>query len=417
MSNKKRILFFSHAVTMAHFARPLKWIEGLDRSKYDIYLASHPRFKKLCPGDVTYVDIDCIDDAQFLETVQRAAPIYDAATFEKHIADDLRVIDQVKPDVVIGDFRHSLSVSGRLRKVKYINLTNAYWSPDTLLKFPLPEAPVIRLLGEAFAPLVMGFFIPFALRFNFYLMAFHLRKSFRKAGLSFFDYRRVITDGDLTLYCDTPGLVPLKKKLPNEKFVGPLVWSMPVELPEWWARLNPHKKLVFLTLGSSGPADSLPLIINTLAKFDVEVVVALAGRKVETPKFSNVHVTNYLPMDDVCQRADVVICNGGSPVSHAALVYGVPTIGIVCNNDQLLNMAHIESRGAGRLLRFWNLDEKKITDAVTDILENSSYAINSKKIQEEFESFHVPEQLQDALDEILGPNIKCQSPEKVKLNS
>jgi UDP:flavonoid glycosyltransferase YjiC (YdhE family) len=400
---KKKILFFSHAVTMAHVTRPLKWIEELDTDQYDVYLASHPKFKKFCSREnVTFIDLECIEDSKFLKIVQKAAPIYDAETYERHIADDLRVIDLVKPDLIIGDFRHSLSVSCRLRKIKYINLTNAYWSPDTQQKYPLPEAPVIRVLGEVLAPIAIGLFIPFLLRLNFYKMAFDLRKSFRRAGLSFNDYRRVITDGDLTLFCDSPGLVPLKNRLENEKYVGPVVWSMPVPLPEWWGRLDPNKKRVFLSLGSSGPADSLPLIVRSLAKLDVEVIVALAGRKVDIGTFPNVHVADYLPVEEVCKDIDLMICNGGSPMCYTALIYGVPSIGIVSNNDQLLNMSHIEHRGAGRMMRFWNLSEKKIIETAKEVLENSSYKLNSETIQEEFDTINVAAQLQDVLEEALG---------------
>lgn len=400
---KKKILFFSHAVTMAHVTRPLKWIEELDTDQFDVYLATHPKFKKLCASEkVTFIDLDCIEDSEFLKIVQSAAPIYNAKTYEKHIADDLRVMDLVKPDLVIGDFRHSLSVSCRLKKIKYINLTNAYWSPDTRLKYPLPEAPIVRVLGEVLAPLVIGLFVPFLLKINFYKMAFDLRKSFRRAGLSFKDYRRVITDGDLTLFCDSPNLVPLKKRLGNEKYVGPLVWSMPLPLPDWWGRLDPKKKRVFLSLGSSGPADSLPLIVRSLAKLDVEVIVAMAGRKIALGAFPNVHVADYLPVEEVCQDVDLMICNGGSPMCYTALMYGVPSIGIISNNDQLLNMSHVERSGAGRMLRFWNLSEKKIIRTVKEVLENDSYKLNSEAVQEEFDTINVSAQLQDVLEEMLG---------------
>jgi UDP:flavonoid glycosyltransferase YjiC (YdhE family) len=85
---------------------------------------------------------------------------------------------------------------------------------------------------------------------------------------------------------------------------------------------------------------------------------------------------------------------------HAALTYGVPTIGIVCNNDQLLNMAHVESRGAGRMLRFWNLSAKKITKTVQEVLENPSYAESSRKIKAEFDSIQTQGHLQNVIEEI-----------------
>jgi UDP:flavonoid glycosyltransferase YjiC (YdhE family) len=406
MIDKKRILFFSHAVTMAHFSRPLKWIEGLNPEHYEIYLASHPSFKKFCPNNVAFIDIQCIDAAQFSEIVGRAGPIYDSTTFEKHILEDIGVMERVKPDLVIGDFRHSLSVSCRLRKVKYVNMTNAYWSPDIKMTYPLPEAPVVRTLGEKLAANLLTLFLPIVLKFNFFKMVFKLRKSLHSAGLFFSDYRQVITDGDVTLYFDTPGLIPLKKQRSHERFMGPLIWSMPVALPDWWLELNPRKKRIFLTLGSSGPTESLPLIITALSKLDVEVIVALAGKTLNLPPLANVHITNYLPIEEACQNSDLIICNGGSPMCHAALTYGVPTIGIVCNNDQLLNMAHIQNRGAGQMLRYWNLTAKKITDSVVEILGDPKYTENSEVIKAEFESINVPRQLQSVIEEIIGKELK-----------
>ena len=399
MTQRKKLLFFAHAVTMAHFARPLKWIEGLDPELFDIYLASHPKFRNLSPKTgVTFLDLNCIDAVKFEQIVLHAAPIYDAKTFEEHIEEDIRLIEQIQPEVVIGDFRHSLTVSCRVKKTKYINLTNAYWHPGIKLPFPLPEAPIVRILGEGPAKLLLGLFLPLALKINFFKMAFALRKSFLKANLKFTDYRQVITDGDVTLYCDTPELVPLKKQLPHEKFVGPLVWSMPVEVPDWWKTLDPSKRRIFITLGSSGHAHSLPMIIQALEKLDIEIIVALAGKRPKLPTSHNVFVTDFLPIKAACQNSDLVICNGGSPLVHAALSYGVPTIGVVCNNDQLLNMAHIQKRGAGLLLRYWNLNDKKMTTAVNEILNNPHYREQAKKIQTEFDAINVKSRLQNAID-------------------
>lgn len=400
MRQRKKVLFFAHAVTMAHFARPLKWIEGLDPELFDIFLASHPKFRNLCPKiGVSFLALNCIDAVKFEHIVVNAAPIYDVKTFDEHIQEDIQLIEQVKPDLVIGDFRHSLTVSCRVKKTKYINLTNAYWHPGIKLRFPLPEAPIVRILGEGPAKLLLGCFLPFALKINFFIMAFALRKAFKKANLKFTDYRQVITDGDVTVYCDTPELVPLKRQLPHEKFVGPLIWSMPVEVPDWWKNLDPNKRRIFITLGSSGQAHSLPMIIHALAKLDVEMIVALAGKRPELPTMPNVFVTDFLPIEAACQNSDLVICNGGSPLVHAALSYGVPTIGIVCNNDQLLNMAHIQKRGAGLLLRYWNLNDKKMRTAVNEILNNPHYLEQSKKIQTEFDAINVKSRLQSAIEE------------------
>lgn len=405
---RKKLLIFSHAVTMAHFTRPLRLLDGLDPELYDIYFATDVSFKKYFAGKpVTFIGIKCIDSKKFNETVINAAPIYDAETFKQHIDEDLQIMSVVQPDLVIGDFRHSLSVSCRIKNKKYVNITNAYWSPDTLLDFPLPEAPVIRTLGEKLSSMLIRPFVPMVLKINFFKMAFLLRKEFRRAGLSFTDYRRVITDGDIAIYCDTETLVPMKSVEPRERFVGPLVWSTPSVLPEWWANLDPRKKRIFLTLGSSGPAQSLPLIITALANLDVEVIVALAGQKLNLLPFKNVHITDFLPIQAACESADLVICNGGSPLTHAALTYGVPVLGIICNNDQLLNMEQLTKRQAGLMLRYWNLTAGKLTEAVSDLLENKVYARNAQTVKTEFAATNAVSTFASIVGEILKTEPKA----------
>ncbi len=397
---RKKILFFSHAVTMAHFTRPLRWIESLDPNEYDIYLASSPDFKKMIPAKgVTFIEISCIDSEKFSDIVDKGNIIYDSATFEKHIREDMQVMDTVEPDLVIGDFRHSLSVSCRLQKVKYINITNAYWSPDIEMDYPLPESPVVRKMGERLAAILIKPFVPLALKINFFKMVFEIRKSLNRADLHFTDYRQVITDGDVTLFFDTAAMVPLKKQSPTKKFMNPLIWSTPAALPSWWSKLNTNKKKIFLTLGSSGNTDILPMIVKTLAQLDVEIIVALAGKKVDLPQFKNVHIADFLPLEETLKQSSLVICNGGSPMCHAALTYGIPSIGIVFNNDQLLNMTHIQKSGAGLMLRYWNLTETKILGAVKEIFNNSKYQIASQEIKRKLAETNVVKSLQDVINE------------------
>ena len=83
------------------------------------------------------------------------------------------------------------------------------------------------------------------------------------------------------------------------------------------------------------------------------------------------------------EGASVVIATPGRLLSH-------------------LNMAHIQQRGAGLLLRYWNLSDKKITTAVNEILNNPRYLQKSKIIQTEFDAFNVKSRLQNAIEESLA---------------
>src|SRR5262249_4306414 len=89
-----------------------------------------------------------IASERFLQALASGARLYDIQTLEGYVEEDRRLLEQVRPDLVVGDFRLSLAVSAPLSRVPYVALTNAYWSPHTTRRhFPLPELPVTRYLG------------------------------------------------------------------------------------------------------------------------------------------------------------------------------------------------------------------------------------------------------------------------------
>lgn len=396
---KKKIIFFAHSVSFAHLTRSLKCIECIDCNQYEIYLATSSNFDKFIPKEnVRSIEINCIDPILFSTIVDKAAPIYSYEKYSEHIDEDLKIIDQIKPDMVFGDFRHSLSVSCRIKKIKYINITNAYWSPRIKLRLPIPEAPIIRLLGLDFYKVFFDYFTPFFTKFNLFLMAVKLRHLTKLAGLKFFDYRDIINDGDVTLFCETPQMVPLKMLASNEFFIGPVTWTSESQLPDWWEKLDENKSKVFISLGSSGNLSILPLLISTISKMDWQVIVALSGRSVKIDIHKNLFVADYLPLEKILNVSSIVICNGGSPMTHLAFSYGKPVVGIVSNNDQLLNMIHVENRKAGVMLRYWNLTETSILEAFNKVINQEIFTNSAKAIQNEFLTINLRKNLSDLIE-------------------
>ena len=55
---------------------------------------------------------------------------------------------RVRPGVVVGDFRLSLSISARLAGIPYVALINAHWSPWSTQRFPLPELPIVNVFQK-----------------------------------------------------------------------------------------------------------------------------------------------------------------------------------------------------------------------------------------------------------------------------
>lgn len=370
--DKPVVLLVAEAVTLAHFARIVTLAKALDPDLYEVVVASDPRYAGLeAPLDCAFHPIRSIPSAEFEQSLARGKPLYSVETLTRYVEEDLALLDRIKPDLVVGDFRLSLAVSAPLRHIPYAAVVNAYWSPYADTAYPVPDLPMTRILGVTLGQKLFDLARPVA----FALHARPLNRVRRKFGLPPLgsDLRNAYTWGDYTLYADIPEVVPTRDLPPNHRYLGPVLWSTKTPLPEWWNSLPEDRPVVFLTLGSSGRADLLPLVLGALSRLPVSVVVATAGKIALAAVPANAYVADYLPVDVASRRAQLVICNGGSLTTYQALASGVPVIGICFNMDQLLNMQALESLGAGILLRAARTSAEDIFRTTNTILGQEAF--------------------------------------------
>ena len=324
-------------------------------------------------------------------------PIYDGEVLERYVRDDLALIDEVQPDVVVGDFRLSLGVSARLRGRPYVTVTNAYWSPCSKLALPLPVLPFVRALGLPAARLFFRIAAPLALRYH----ARVLNGPRRRRGIPSLgpDLRRAYTDADFTLYADVPEIMPTAALPPTHQYLGPILWSPPVALPPWWTGLPADRPIVYVTLGSSGNGADLDAALRALGELDCTVIAAHAGA---APRFvpPNARLARYLPGELAASRARLVICNGGSPTTQQALAAGVPVLGIARNMDQFLNMDAVSRFGAGRTLRGDYADPRSIGQSARGLLSDAACAAAARKAAEALARYNAPERFRAFVESI-----------------
>ena len=380
---RKKILFVAEAVTLAHVGRPLALAQMLDRQRYDIHFACAPGYEMFFKGsEVTHWPLNSISSARFLAALAAGKPVYDVQTLQQYVLDDMRLLQAVRPDVVIGDFRLSLSVSARLAGVPYVGIINAYWSPYVEQRYTVPAIPLSRVLP---IPLADGLFrlvqpLAFALHSR---PLNHVRRTYRLPSLGH-DLRRIYTDADHVLYSDIPEMFPAHEMPATHSYLGPVVWSPPTDLPPWWDALPAARQSVYVTLGSSGQGALLSTVLQALAPLPVTVIAATAGTIDPGPLPSNARVAVYLPGMLAARRADLVICNGGSPTSQQALTAGVPVLGIAGNLDQYLNMHGVLATGAGALLRSDRLSEGQLRDTALRLLEQPGPRAAAGKVARQF---------------------------------
>jgi UDP:flavonoid glycosyltransferase YjiC (YdhE family) len=399
---RKKILFFAEAVTLAHVGRALTLAATLDPARYEIHFACADGYD-FCFKDTAYTrwTVTSIPSAQFLHALAKGKPVYSKATLTSYVEEDLRLLEQIRPDLVVGDFRISLSISARLAKVPYVSLINAYWSPFVRQRYSVPNIPLttvfpIRIANALFR---MARPVAFATHSN------PLNRVRRKFGLPSLgaDLRKVYTDADHTLYADIPELFPTTGNMPaSHSFLGPVMWAPPIALPHWWHSLPEGRPIVYVTLGSSGQGKLLPLVLQALAHLPLTVVAATAGTIHIDSAPANAFVADFLPGDQAAARASLVICNGGSPTSHQALAAGVPVLGIASNLDQFLNMHGVVTAGAGALLRADRFKPAELQRVAKELLASKQAAQAAQRVAATFAEYDHGARFHALLDNIVG---------------
>lgn len=373
MSNQpKQILFFAEAVTLAHIARCIALAKELHRyGNFIVTVAADNRYGDII-GSLPFqrVTLYSISSQYFEKKLAQGLPIYSAQTLTDYVKEDLSIIEEIKPDFIIGDFRLSLAISSRIKKIPYATITNAYWSPYADIVYPIPEMPLTKIFGIAIAQKLFNSVRPFV--FKWHTLAFNkVCKKFGQPVIGH-DLREVYTNADYTLYADVESLVPMQAFPKNHIFIGPILWSAIVPLPNWWEKLPVDKPIVFVTMGSSGDSDLLPILLKTLSKMPVTVVCVTAKKTILEKTYSNVFIADFLPAELAVKKADIVICNGGSPMVYQSIVEKKFVIGLPGNLDQYLMMTLAHSAGFGELIRSGKVDSHSIERAV-------NYALTHKK--------------------------------------
>ena len=375
MTRRKRILFVAEAVTLAHVGRPAALMQSLDASRFEAFFAGDPRCHRFvtCAPD-RRLPLASIDSHRFADRLRVGRPVYEAAELSDYVRADLALIERVAPDLIVGDFRLSLSVSARLARVPYAGIANAYWSPYALDRsLPLPVLPWTR-----WAPLALvqpGFDAAQGL-----VLAGHCRalNEVRTAhGLSPLppDLRTIYTDADQVLYADSPALFPLPDAPAQHRHLGPVLWSPPVPEPPWLGELPTDRPLAYVTMGSSGRAGLLEVVLDSLAGLGIAAIVSTAGAEPPRRSWPHVWLADYLPGQAAAARSALVICNGGSPTAQQALAAGVRPVGICGNMDQMLNMRGLVGAGLGISLRADRLTPARIRAAVAATLSARGQAV------------------------------------------
>lgn len=421
MAEKLKILFMAESITLSHVVRPAQLALSLPESLYEVHFATSEDYKELhSPKNAQFHKIHCMNSKEFQKRLDRGSSVFDFNLLEKQMQEDLELLSQIRPDIVVGDFRPSLSVSARLHGVPYMGIVNAYWSQLNQKNMPLPDILPFRLMGKSLATnffeINRSFLLPSILKQH----AKPLNKLRTKYGLTPLQkINECYLDADFVLFADALEVVS-----PDETFkspfacLGPLVGTFDFPLPSWWNQIQLDHPLVYLNLGSSGNQKLIPQLIEELTKDPIQLIVGYTGDGSQTvktlPNGAKIFFAGILPGNLVCERADVIINNGGSGGGYQALMAGKPFIGITKNLDQMLNMYFMKRHSFVREFMNWGCSPKEIRSAVNYFLTNDLEKKKALELKNLINRYDYKKSFQLACEQILSQR---QSPTKVSVSN
>jgi UDP:flavonoid glycosyltransferase YjiC (YdhE family) len=393
----RRLLFVTENITLAQVVRLLALARRLPRDEYEVHFACGDCDPSLFAGtSFRRWPLVTLDGPRGLAALAKGDRIYDAATFERYVADELRVFDAVKPDLVIGDFRLSLAVSTKLYGVHCASLINAYWSPYAVRDgFPVPDHPIVRLVGVELARR----YFPQAMPRVFAHFAAPLNGLRKRHGLPPQSMLEQLCFGDTVLYPDLPELCPIEGAPANHRYLGAVPWSPDLPLPPDLLSGDQTLPLVYVTLGSSGDTAALEAVLAGLDGLPLRGVLATAARATPARLPANFRVVDFVAGDELTRHARFVVTNGGSGSSYQALAAGVPVLGVPSNLDQYLTMEAITRAGAGVTLRSGSLTAKEVRRAAIQLLDDAEMQRGAVDWGRKFAAVDCHEQFQSWLKE------------------
>ena len=241
-----------------------------------------------------------------------------------------------------------------------------------------------------------------------------LKSCLREIGVeaptvSMFDSTVLLPDAYLQL--TVPSFEFHRKQLPSTvRFVGtPPILPNEAPQPPWADDLDGSRKVVMVTQGTLSNHDFSELVAPTLAALadepDVLVVVTAGGRSSEAipgPIPDNARLADFLPLDWLFPKLDVLVTNGGYGTVNQALSYGIPIVGAGASEDKPDVNARVAWSGVGIDLQTNTPTAAALRAAVRHVLDNPQYRIRANVLAAEFETLDTTAEIIAALTQLVG---------------
>lgn len=330
---------------------------------------------------------------------------FSESDIRERVRSEIAVLEELAPDAVVIGSTVSQLISARALGIPLVYVKPfAYSSPHvrslTTTGMLPRDSPSRRRLDSAVARAVRAVAPRIAYTPRF------LRTVATEHGVELPPATAELLDADLNLVTTVPELLPARLQLPpSYRAIGPVYANLDTALDPAIRGLLQDERVIYFALGSSAGRDLALAVLNGLRDVDRPVIAPVRHYLTErdaTGWPSHIHLTDWLPTQQLGDRVAMAITHGGEGTVQTSCVNGWPFVGIPLQLEQRYNVLRCVEAGNARLVTKRAVPKTDWARLVDDVLADRSMARAADQVSTLMRSADGPANAADAIRDLIG---------------
>ncbi|MBS1983926.1 MAG: hypothetical protein JST16_07115 [Bdellovibrionales bacterium] len=200
-------------------------------------------------------------------------------------------------------------------------------------------------------------------------------------------------------------------------YVGPCLWDQAVGDEVWDSPFSNGQPLIYCTAGTFyNGLDFVRVAIEAVRDRPVNLLATI-GKNNSVESLGalppNVRVEQYVPQSLVLPKVDLVLCNGGSGATMAAVLAGKPLAIVPMISDQPENARRWEYLGVAKILSRKRYSPGAAWRLIESVLGDPSATVRAREVGARFAKFDGPQTAARLLETLAAAHL---SPSPLSLN-
>lgn len=341
--DKPLILFFPFNL-LSHYLRCIELANSI-RDTHRVLFAGSPKYNSFIEQhDYEHFDCENYNAEEMIDCASRFDFSWiNESSIERIMLSQVKCINELKPDLVIGDGVNTLKMAAEITGVKFISLMNGYMTKHYSLVRDVPSGHPAAKYSKQIPPEIYSTIIRFAESLAFRQVHKPFKRTRKKYKLKKLRIFPDEMEGDINLILDLHELFPQKQLPANYVMTGPLFYSGN-DSSEY---IKSERPVILVSMGSSGNWKGVAFLNDEV--FSAYHIIA-AGDHERVLKADHVTHYSFISGDNTWKDVRLVICHGGNGTVYQALSRGIPVLCRTYLFEQEYNARRVEAMGLGKCI-------------------------------------------------------------------